>query len=103
MCGIAGLVDFNCNSTYESLAQMVNSMTHRGPDDHGFEVFRSDKFIVGMGQRRLSVIDLSAGGHQPMHFRHLSIVYNGEVYNFKEIKAPQTRLIRRTIIHKPWK
>lgn len=66
---------------------MVNSMQHRGPDDSGVELFEEKNALIGFGQARLSIIDLSAAGHQPMHFQHLSIVFNGEIYNYREIRA----------------
>lgn len=87
MCGIAGFIDFKSTTSKETLHQMVNSMQHRGPDDFGVEIFEEKNALIGFGQSRLSIIDLSAAGHQPMHFRHLSIVFNGEIYNYKEIKA----------------
>lgn len=87
MCGIAGFIDFKYNTSKETLSEMVNSMQHRGPDDYGIEVFEEKNALIGFGQARLSIIDLSAAGHQPMHFKHLSIVFNGEIYNYKEIKS----------------
>lgn len=87
MCGIAGFIDFKSNTSKETLHQMVNSMQHRGPDDFGVELFEEKNALIGFGQSRLSIIDLSAAGHQPMHFKHLSIVFNGEIYNYKKIKA----------------
>ena len=92
MCGITGFIDFKSISTKEVLLQMVSSMVHRGPDDSGAELFVDDRCFIGFGQARLSIIDLSAAGHQPMHFKHLSIVFNGEIYNYKEIK---TKLFER--------
>jgi asparagine synthase (glutamine-hydrolysing) len=66
---------------------MTDSLAHRGPDDAGYEVYEAGPAQIGLGQRRLSIMDLSPLGHQPMHFEQLSIVFNGEVYNFKEIQA----------------
>lgn len=63
---------------------MTNSLAHRGPDDAGTYLFGD---TVGLGHRRLSIIDVSHGGHQPMHFDDLVIVFNGEIYNYKEIKS----------------
>jgi len=70
----------------ESLPEATSSMTHRGPDDAG--LFFDQKAGVGLGHRRLAVIDLSAAGHQPMGTDDgkVQIVYNGEIYNFKEIR-----------------
>lgn len=87
MCGIAGFIDFSQQLDQADLEKMVRTLDHRGPDDRGFEVYRESGFSVGLGQARLAIIDLSAGGHQPMHFNHLSIVFNGEMYNYAEVKA----------------
>jgi asparagine synthase (glutamine-hydrolysing) len=86
MCGIAGFIDFSKQSTVSVLQKMTDSMHHRGPDDAGHEVYNSTEAVIGFGQRRLSILDLSPLGHQPMHFEELSINYNGEIYNFKEIR-----------------
>ena len=78
MCGIVG---FN-NKKSDILNEMLESIKHRGPDDNG--VYESDKF--SLGHVRLSILDLSHEGHQPMRFENLVMVYNGEVYNFEEIR-----------------
>lgn len=88
MCGICGFVtqrDININS----LKAMNDTMYHRGPDDHGEEIYdMSEGYKVGLAQRRLSILDLSPSGHQPMHSndKRVSIVFNGEIYNFKELR-----------------
>ncbi len=81
MCGIAGYAGVH---RPEILAPMCASMAHRGPDDEGFWYDAAAE--VGLGHRRLSIIDLSEAGHQPMsnEERTLWISYNGEVYNFPE-------------------
>ena len=86
MCGIAGFIDFNKQSSEEILVKMNNSMVHRGPDDHGSYFDAGNDFMMGLSQRRLSILDLSPLGHQPMFFENLVIVFNGEIYNFKEIR-----------------
>ena len=86
MCGISGFVDFKRTSGVEVLKRMTNAVIHRGPDDSGYEVYESAFATVGLGQRRLSILDLSTSGHQPMHFEGLTINFNGEIYNFKEIR-----------------
>lgn len=86
MCGIAGFVDFKKNSNLDDLKRMVKSIAHRGPDDNGTEIYENYYGLIGFGQARLSIIDLSDGGHQPMTYNNLRIVFNGEIYNFKEIK-----------------
>jgi len=86
MCGIAGFVDFKKNSTVELLRAMTDAMLHRGPDDGGHEVYEAGQASIGFGQRRLSILDLSPLGHQPMHFGDLIVNFNGEIYNFKEIR-----------------
>ena len=86
MCGIAGFVDFQKNTSPELLKKMTDSMEHRGPDDAGHEVYEAPGVTIGFGQRRLSILDLSPLGHQPMHFGDLIVNFNGEIYNFKEIR-----------------
>jgi asparagine synthase (glutamine-hydrolysing) len=91
MCGIAGLLDRKRNRSAAGLqdlaGQMAATLKHRGPDDAG--VWVDATVGIGLGHRRLSVIDLSAEGHQPMlslSGRYV-ISFNGEIYNFREIRA----------------
>lgn len=86
MCGIAGFIDFSNSSTKNDLLRMTEALNHRGPDDSGYSFYDKSATKIGFGHRRLSILDLSKHGHQPMEFEDLEIVYNGEVYNFKEIK-----------------
>lgn len=84
MCGIAGIVRFdNQEPAYETLKRMTDVIIHRGPDDSGFW----SEPGVGLGFRRLSIIDLSEG-HQPMANEDdtVWIVFNGEIYNYKELR-----------------
>ena len=88
MCGICGYISKK-NITEEQLREMNDTMYHRGPDDSGAEIYpASDGYQVGFAQRRLSILDLSMLGHQPMHSgnKRISVVYNGEIYNFQELK-----------------
>ncbi|MCW3076757.1 MAG: hypothetical protein JWO32_1366 [Bacteroidetes bacterium] len=87
MCGITGFVDFNCASSENILENMAGVLSHRGPDGVGYQTFQKNNFQVGLGHRRLSIIDLTAGGKQPMQFKHLWIAFNGEIYNYQEIKT----------------
>lgn len=83
MCGIAGFVEFKSPKLgLNDLLAMRRAIQHRGPDDEGF--FLKPK--VGLAHARLAILDLSSCAHQPMHRGHLTIVYNGEVYNFKELR-----------------
>ncbi|MDO9318872.1 MAG: asparagine synthase (glutamine-hydrolyzing) [Gammaproteobacteria bacterium] len=86
MCGIAGIASINPQSHREWLSLGRDAMTHRGPDDAG--EWWSPDGRVGLAHRRLAIIDLSPAGHQPMHdaFGNLSIVFNGEIYNFRELR-----------------
>lgn len=61
-------------------------MAHRGPDGEGYGVYQTDTATVGLGHRRLSIIDLSEGGSQPQTYQHFHITFNGEIYNYAEIK-----------------
>lgn len=87
MCGIAGFCDFNKKSNKNTLIEMTEALHHRGPDDGGYSFYEDSYANIGLGHRRLSILDLSSHGHQPMKFENLEIVYNGEVYNFKEIRT----------------
>ena len=86
MCGIAGIFNLKGGPVSPvNLRQMTDAIAHRGPDGDGFYI---DSFI-GLGHRRLAIIDLSPTGHQPMVSEddQYAISYNGEVYNFREIRA----------------
>ncbi|MBI5844138.1 MAG: asparagine synthase (glutamine-hydrolyzing) [Deltaproteobacteria bacterium] len=88
MCGIAGFfARKNFDRFRDCLPRAVESLAHRGPDDSG--LFFDEAAGVGLGQRRLAVIDLSPAGHQPMLTEdgRFAIVYNGETYNFREVRA----------------
>ena len=86
MCGIAGYIDFENGSSEKILRSMTNTLAHRGPDGKGYKVVLTPNAQIGLGHRRLSIIDLSENGSQPMTKEHLSIVFNGEIYNYEEIK-----------------
>ena len=86
MCGISGVV--NCGDA-ATLARMTDVQTHRGPDDSGrWERTFPDGGYIGLGSRRLSILDLSADGHMPMSNEDGSvwITYNGEIYNFADLR-----------------
>jgi asparagine synthase (glutamine-hydrolysing) len=86
MCGISGLV--NCGSR-DVLARMTHVQAHRGPDDSGLWEHRfPDGTYIGLGSRRLAILDLSPSGHMPMANadRSVCITYNGEIYNFTELR-----------------
>jgi len=86
MCGIAGFLDYHKSSSQKILQDMTYALQHRGPDAEGYEFLENTDGQLGLGHRRLSIIDLSAAGNQPMHYAHFSIVYNGEIYNYKEVQ-----------------
>ena len=111
MCGICGQFNFvNEEPVYpETIKRMARSIVHRGPDDEGYYLTDS----LGLGFRRLSIIDL-AGGHQPMSDSEggVWVIFNGEIYNFKELRSElenrghqfQTRSDTEVIVHgyKEW-
>ena len=88
MCGIAGFIDYRKEGNEELLKKMTDSVIHRGPDDSGYELMDCPTAHIGFGFRRLSIIDLTPLGHQPMKFADagLTIIFNGEIYNFQEIR-----------------
>src|SRR5687767_14116606 len=111
MCGICGQFNFKSQApaSRDVVVRMTGSIAHRGPDDEGFYFSKE----LGLGFRRLSIIDL-AGGQQPMSDVEESVwvVFNGEIYNFPELKQElegyghrfQTRSDTETIVHgyKQW-
>jgi asparagine synthase (glutamine-hydrolysing) len=106
MCGICGIVNFNANHPVdrELVERMTSAQSHRGPDDHGYFVENN----VGLGHRRLSIIDLS-GGKQPIFNEDGSVVvvFNGEIYNYADLTGSliakghlfATRSDTETIVH----
>lgn len=92
MCGICGFISRQ-EIDIDELNTMNNTMRHRGPDDQGAEI-RPLKagYRLGLAQRRLAVVDLSAAGHQPMHSPdgRISVIFNGEIYNYRELKKELT-------------
>src|SRR5262245_27801415 len=86
MCGIAGQFNFRDRTPVvrDTIVRMANSIAHRGPDDVGYLIDGA----LGLGFRRLSIIDL-AGGHQPMSDAQQSVwvIFNGEIYNYKELRG----------------
>jgi len=89
MCGVAGGWWADHDQAAACLPQALLAMRRRGPDDSGQELFTVGAALFGQAQARLSIIDLSAGGHQPMHSRdqRWSIVFNGEIYNYRELRT----------------
>jgi asparagine synthase (glutamine-hydrolysing) len=86
MCGITGFIDFNKKTTDEVLPKMTSILQHRGPDGDGHFTDTTGNAITGLGHRRLSIIDLSNAASQPMQYGELYIVFNGEIYNYNEIR-----------------
>lgn len=96
MCGIFGIVARDAVVPAGVLERATQSLAHRGPDDSGTILLRdsSDGSIeIGLGNRRLAILDLSVLAHQPMHDAETGnwIVYNGEIYNFREVRAELER------------
>lgn len=87
MCGITGFIDFNGASSEHDLEQMTHSLEHRGPDGFGTFIHGTAHYKIGLGHRRLSILELSELGKQPMNWNQYTIVFNGEIYNFSEIKS----------------
>ncbi len=114
MCGITGIVSFNPAAKSGWIRAMTGALRHRGPDDEGYVAIDlaapapkatpltgRDSAVAGLrrieefhepaqiflGHRRLAILDLSAAGHQPMRFKNLWIVFNGEIYNYLELRA----------------
>ena len=89
MCGICGIINLNNSPASETnINKMINSMKHRGPDDNGKFIHKN----IGLGFVRLSILDLSSAGHQPMfsYDKRFVIVFNGEIYNYIELRQELT-------------
>jgi asparagine synthase (glutamine-hydrolysing) len=86
MCSISGFIDLKKESSEEIMARMSDTMIHRGPDGSGVLVLNEDLAQLGFGHRRLAIIDLSEHGRQPMQYQQYTICFNGEIYNYQEIK-----------------
>src|SRR5688572_15393623 len=102
MCGITGIISQNTSLiSRQRLKLMTDKISHRGPDGEGYWI--NPEGTAGLGHRRLSIIDLSDAGHQPMHLSpslsisrllsggeevtpHYTIIHNGEIYNYIELK-----------------
>ena len=92
MCGIFGILASSGSVSPKLLEQATDSLAHRGPDDRGTVVISSNatpRLEIGLGSRRLAILDLSPLGHQPMQDPETGnwIVYNGEIYNFRELRT----------------
>lgn len=86
MCGIAGIARSDgIPASRPLLEKMTRALIHRGPDDEGFFYEHEGSASVGLGFRRLSIIDVE-GGHQPMRLGQLTLVFNGEIYNYRELR-----------------
>ena len=89
MCGICGKLDFTSSPVDEDLLRRMNSLlAHRGPDDSGVYLRHQGNVSCGLGHRRLSIIDLTEAGRQPMSNEDRSVwmVFNGEIYNFAALR-----------------
>ena len=92
MCGIFGMLATSGTVPPLVLERATDSLAHRGPDDRGTVVIQAKtapRLEIGLGSRRLAIIDLSPLGHQPMQDAETGnwIVYNGEIYNFRELRT----------------
>lgn len=92
MCGFCGYINYARPVNGYVIKSMVEVINHRGPDDSGYYEDINDNYQLALGHARLSILDLSPLGHQPMHYNNLTIAYNGEVYNFKEIRNELSKL-----------
>jgi len=100
MCGIFGIIGKRNSALESALKSATHALAHRGPDDEGTQLLPliSDADIgVGLGSRRLAILDLSPAGHQPLHDPGSGnwLVFNGEIYNFQEVRAQLERLGHR--------
>lgn len=88
MCGILGSFYSNSSVNIDQIKLGLKALDHRGPDDNGLKTFEIAGGQLALGHTRLSIIDLSSGGHQPMHSSdgRYTVVFNGEIYNYRELR-----------------
>ena len=91
MCGFIGFSSENSQFDMAVADKMLSSIAHRGPDSQNIEQFRVGSRVGFLGHARLSILDLSDSGIQPMRYEHYSLVFNGEIYNYQELR---NRLLR---------
>ena len=86
MCGLAGIISpYPSFIKEEKLNAMLQTLQHRGPDGEG--IWFNQNNTVALAHRRLSVIDLNVNANQPLHYLHYSIIFNGTIYNYLELKS----------------
>ncbi|MCZ8214619.1 MAG: asparagine synthetase B, partial [Cyclobacteriaceae bacterium] len=95
MCGIAGFVEHKNRSQNVVLEEMIGTLRHRGPDNLGYYFWQQDAYQIGLAHARLSIMDVTSAGHQPMTFESYTITLNGEIYNYAEIRTTLTALGHR--------
>ena len=94
MCGIVGFVDFHKKLKVKDLETLIDTLSHRGPDDNGNFFINTQTSNIGIGHTRLTILDPSKRGKQPMTFEDLIISFNGEIYNFEEIRNLLIKTVR---------
>ncbi len=99
MCGIVGIIDFRRKSSQSILENCTNELAHRGPDGSGTKLFETEDCQVGLGHRRLSIIDLSNAAGQPMEYKGNWIIFNGEIYNYNEIRDVLIQMGHQFVTH----
>lgn len=99
MCGIAGGWWKEAGQLDARLVRALERIRYRGPDDRGYELYPAGNAMVALGHTRLSILDLSSAGHQPMLSadKRFSIVFNGEIYNYRELRAELQQLGHRFV------
>jgi asparagine synthase (glutamine-hydrolysing) len=86
MCGLVSLFDYSKSLDQSVIKKMTEAIFNRGPDDGDSLFIENNDYNLALGHRRLSIIDLSQAGRQPIKYKHLVMVYNGEIYNYQKIK-----------------
>ncbi len=86
MCGITGVVSFCGRTEVSVLKDMINALSHRGPDNQGIVIKTIGNINIGLAHSRLAIIDLASNANQPMTYLNYTIVFNGEIYNYREIR-----------------
>ena len=96
MCGIVGIQSqSSVESIRSAIVPMISALKHRGPDYLGIECVSNKEFSLGFAHQRLSILDLSMDGNQPMYAKSKNwlLIFNGEIYNHQEIKKSKVDLL----------
>lgn len=87
MCGFVGTINYHSDNIHQEILFALDAINYRGPDARGLWEKNYENFSLTLAHNRLSIIDLTDSANQPFHWKHLHIIFNGEIYNYREIRG----------------